>query len=73
MKFSPTRTYPKIAILSPDIHDIERTGPVPGPSATNFIHNAAMHKKVSIANSKPSTYRPVNQLKTLMGEIFAWD
>ena len=49
MKFSPTRTDPRIAILSPDIPDIERTGPAPGPSATNlwefhFIHYAAATK-----------------------------
>ena len=79
MKFSPTRTDSKIAILSPDIPDIERTGPVPGPLATNLwefhsIHNAAfpgLHctKKLQFANSKPSTYRLVNQLITLMGEM----
>ena len=50
MKFSPTRTDPRKAILSPDIPDIERTGPVPGPSATNlwefhFIHYATATKK----------------------------
>ena len=74
MKFSPTRTDLKIAILSPDIPDIEWTRPVPGPSATNLwefhsIHNSALHKKLQFANSKPSMYRPVNQLITLMGEM----
>ena len=56
MKFSPTRTDPKIAILSPDIiipDMIEPTGPVPGPSATilwefHSIHNAALHKKIVV-------------------------
>ena len=56
MKFSPTRTDPSIAILSPDIPDIERTGPVPGPSATNlwefhFIHYAATTKNGCLLSS----------------------
>ena len=56
MKFSPTRTDPRIAILSPDIPDIERTGPVPGPSATNlwefhFIHYAATTKNGCLLSS----------------------
>ena len=56
MKFSPTRTDPRIAILSPDLPDIERTGPVPGPSATNlwefhFIHHAAPQKNGCLLSS----------------------
>ena len=56
MKFSPTRTDPRIAILNPDIPDIERTGPVPGPSATNlwefhFIHYAAATKNGCLLSS----------------------
>ena len=56
MKFSPTRTDPRIAILSPDIPDIERTGPVPGPSATNlwefhFIHYVAATKNGCLLSS----------------------
>ena len=56
MKFSPTRTDPRIAILSPDIPDIERTGPVPGPPATNlwefhFIHYAAATKNGCLLSS----------------------
>ena len=58
MKFSPTRTDPRIAILSPDIPDIERTGPVPGPSATNlwefhFIHYAAATKNGCLLSPFP--------------------
>ena len=49
MKFSPTRTDPKIAISSRDIPDIKQTGPVKGLSTKNLwefhsIHNAAFHK-----------------------------
>ena len=56
MKFSLTRTDPRIAILNPDIPDIEQTGPVPGLSATNlwefhFIHYAAATKNGCLLSS----------------------
>ena len=76
MKFSPTRTDPKIAISSPDIPDIEWTGPDRYQDrrqqiCESSIPSIILHctKSCNFANSKPSKYRPVNQLITLMGEM----
>ena len=48
--FSLTKTDPEVSILSPDIPNIDWTGPVSGPSATNVwefhsIHNALQMKE----------------------------
>ena len=58
IKFSPTRTDPKIAILNPDIPDIERTGPYQDRRqqiCESSIQSITLHctKKLQFANYNP--------------------